>query len=173
MKARRITFLAMLLALAIALGIAESYIPGFWMPGIKLGLTNIIILLVLYTLSPWEALFITLARVLLVSLIRGTFMQMGFLMSLSGALLSLLIMWLSKAFLKKLTIVGVSVLGAVFHNIGQVLVGVWYLENPAVLYYLPFMTIISIATGILFALAVEGILKTGVVKHLLKEDATH
>ena len=167
MNVRKITLLAMMLALAVALGYVESLIPSFWVPGAKPGFANIVILLCLLEFGLPEALLVNVGRVFLVSLITGTIFQMGFFMSLVGGLVSMMVMWVSLKFLKKLTIYGDSLLGALAHDLGQLLVGWVYLANPGVFYYFPYMALVSLATGFFVALVVERIEKTGVIKKAL------
>ena len=92
MKTQKITLLGVLTAGAIIIGIIESFIPSIGIPGVKLGLANIIILVILYEIGVWEAIAVDLSRVFLVGVLRGTLFSMGFLMSLTGAVLSLGIM---------------------------------------------------------------------------------
>ena len=119
MKVQKIALLGVLLASTIVIAIAESFIPSFTIPGIKLGFANIVILVTLYELGIWEAIFINLVRVLVVSLVRGTFLSMGFFMSLTGAFMSLGIMILFYKLIKKFSIIGVSVIGSLFHVTGD------------------------------------------------------
>ena len=145
----KMTLLAILTAGAIVIGILESLIPSIGIPGVKLGLSNIVILVVLYELGVLEAIFVSLSRVLIVSLVRGTFLSMGFVMSLSGAVLSLGIMILFYLLIKKFSIVGVSVIGALFHVFGQIVIAMLYLSTAYVLYYLPIIVISAIVTGVI------------------------
>jgi len=170
MSVRKMTLLAMMMALAVALGYAESFIPSFWVPGTKPGLANMVILLCLVEFGFFEALFVNLGRVLLVGALTGTVFQMGFYMSAAGALLSLLIMWVGIRYLKKLTLYGVSLLGALAHDAGQLLVGWAFLGNPGVFYYFPYMALISLATGFFVAFVVTRLEKTGVLKKILSEE---
>ena len=121
MKVQKIALLGVLLAVTIVIAILESFIPSFTIPGIKLGFANIVILVTLYEVGILEAVFINLVRVLVVSLVRGTFFSMGFFMSLTGAFLSLGVMILFHLVIKKFSIIGVSVIGSLFHVIGQIL----------------------------------------------------
>lgn len=163
MNVRKMTAMALFLALAVVLSYVESFIP-FWLPGVKPGLANLIILLLLYGYDWYDALIVDVARVFLAGLLRGTIFQMPFFMSLAGALASFLVMWLAKVCFKKLTIYGVSLLGAYFHSLAQVLVGVIFLSTWGVFYYFPFISLLSMATGILTALLAERILKTKVIQ---------
>ncbi|MCR4879684.1 MAG: Gx transporter family protein [Bacilli bacterium] len=160
----KIALLGVLTAGAIVIAIAESFIPSFTIPGIKLGLANIVILIILYELGIIEAIIVNLARVLVVGLVRGTFMSMGFIMSLTGALLSLAVMILFYLLIKKFSIVGVSVIGSLFHVIGQIGVAIIYLGTGAVVYYLPIIAISAIITGVIVGLVAKLVIDTGVIR---------
>lgn len=164
MKVHRLVLIAMLTAFAIVIAILESFIPSIGIPGVKLGLANIIILITLYELGVVEAIFINIVRVLIVALVRGTFLSMGFFMSLSGAFLSLGIMILFCLLIKKFSIIGVSVIGSVFHVAGQVLVAMIYLESAYILFYLPIIAISAIITGVIVGIVAKIIIKTGIIK---------
>lgn len=156
--------LAMLTASAIVIAIAESFIPSIGIPGIKLGLANIVILITLYEVGILEAVFIDIIRVFIVSLVRGTFLSMGFFMSLTGACFSLIIMILLYLIIKKFSIIGVSVAGAIFHVFGQVLIAMIYLDNAYIFYYLPFIALISIATGVFVGIIAKLIIRTEIIR---------
>lgn len=151
MNVKKITFLSILLAIAIILAIVDSFIPTT-IPGVKLGLANVIILMTLYLFSIKEAILVNLLRVYLAALLRGTIFSMGFLMSLSGAILSLTVMIILKLILKNKGIVFVSIIGAIFHSVGQILIALIYLETSYVFYYLPILVIISIITGLVMGI---------------------
>ena len=131
---KRITYLSLLIAIAIILGYLETFIPiNFGIPGAKLGLANLIGLIALYRFGFRDALIITLLRVFM------------FLYSLSGALLSLVIMVLLKK-TKLFSTLIISISGAIFHNLGQILVAlIFYGFN--IIYYLPYLIILSLITG--------------------------
>ena len=148
----------MLLALAIGLNFLESFIPSIGIPGVKLGLANIVILICLYKYRVYEALLIDLLRVFLASLLKGTFLSFAFYMSLSGAMLSFIVMF-ALMHIKKLTILVISVIGAIFHIVGQVIVAVVIMQTSGILFYLPFIMLASIVTGILNGLVSERIIK--------------
>ena len=164
MKVQKIALLGILTASTIVIAIAESFIPSIGIPGVKLGLVNIMILITLYELGILEAIGINVARVFVVSLVRGTFLSMGFLMSLTGAVLSLGIMILFYLLIKKFSIIGVSVIGSLFHIFGQILVAMFYLGTAYVIYYLPIIAISAIITGVLVGVTARLIIKTGVIK---------
>lgn len=164
MKVRKIALLGVLTAATIVIAIAESFIPSIGIPGVKLGLANIMILITLYELGVLEAIGINIARVFVVGLVRGTFLSMGFFMSLTGAAFSLGIMILFYLLIKKFSIIGVSVIGSLFHVFGQILVAIFYLGTGYIIYYLPIISISAIITGVLVGIAAKLIIKTGVIK---------
>ena len=144
---KRIAIIGMLLAMAIVVSVLESFIPMF-IPGFKLGLANVIILISLYEFKSYESFSIQIIRILVVALIRGTFLTPAFFMSLSGGLLAFLGMWLFKN-LKIFTPIGVSVVGAVLHSTGQIIVAIILIGTSSVIYYLPFVALLSLGSGIL------------------------
>lgn len=164
MKVQKIALLGVLLASTIVIAIAESFIPSFTIPGIKLGFANIVILVSLYELGIWEAVFINVVRVFVVSFVRGTFLSMGFFMSLTGAFMSLGIMILSHLVIKKFSIIGVSVIGSLFHVTGQILIAMIYMGSVYVVYYLPIIALSALITGIIVGFVAKAIIKTGVIK---------
>ena len=166
MNIHKITLVGVLIAGAVVIGYLESLIPSVGIPGIKLGLANIVILITLYELGIKEAIFVNALRVVLVSLITGTLFSYGFLMSLAGAILSLGVMVLFHTLIKKFSIIGVSVLGALFHVIGQIIVAMIFLESVYVLYYVPFIAVTSLITGVLVGLESKLIIKTGAIKKI-------
>ena len=139
---KKIIRISALIALAIVLSILESLIPIFDIPGVKLGLANIVILTVLYVYGFKEALFVSLIRILFISILRTGLFSLYF--SFSGALLSIICMYLIKK--TKLSIIGVSIVGSITHSLGQIVVA-YILLNTNIIYYLPYILIISIITG--------------------------
>ena len=164
MKVQKIALLGVLLAATIVIAILESFIPSFTIPGIKLGFANIVILVTLYEVGILEAVFINVVRVLVVSFVRGTFMSMGFFMSLAGAFMSLGMMILLVLLIKKFSIIGVSVIGALFHVTGQILVAMIYMGSVYVVYYLPIIALSAVITGVIVGLVAGAIIRTGVIK---------
>ena len=164
MKVQKIALLGVLLAATIVIAIAESFIPSFTIPGIKLGFANIVILVTLYEIGILEAVFINLVRVLVVSLVRGSFLSMGFFMSLTGAFLSLGVMILLKVVIKKFSIIGVSVVGALFHVFGQILIAMLYMSSVYVVFYLPIIAASAVVTGIIVGFVARAIIRTEVIK---------
>ena len=163
-NSHKITLLAVLIAGAIILSIVEGFIPSFGIPGIKLGLANILILVTMYELGPKEALVVNLSRVYLANLLRGTILGMGFVMSITGALLSYIVMLLFYLLIRKFSVIGVSVLGSIAHITGQLLIAMLYLGSSVVIIYLPFIGISAIVTGVFVGIVAHLIIKTGVIK---------
>jgi len=153
----KITIRAMLIALAFVLSWLESQIPYcFAIPGIKLGLSNLVVLIALYYLSPADAFVLNMVRIILVSF---TFSSMAALpYSLAGGMLSFIAMYLLKRF-TGFSIRLVSVFGGICHNIGQILVAMIVLENTSVIWYLPYLWISGIAAGVVIGLICEMVLR--------------
>lgn len=141
--------LAMLLSISIILNILESFIPIFNFPGLRIGLANIITLLVLYTYGFKDAIYIALLRVLLVGILRTGLFSITFYFSLFGTILSLITMGIIKK--TKLSIIGVSIVGAIMHNVGQIIASFIFI-NTNMIYYLPLLIITSIITGTIIGL---------------------
>ncbi len=163
-KVKRFTIIAMLLAIAIVLNVLESF--TIFIPGVKLGFANIIILIMLYEFKPAEALMVDILRILMVGLLRGSFLSPTFFMALSGGLTSFIIMFLFSR-IKIFSPVGVSVLGAISHAAGQIFVAIGLLGTNAVVYYLPFIGLLSILTGILSGIIAKVYLAKSVTKQFL------
>ena len=148
-KTRELTLCAVLSALALALSYMESFFPLALivpLPGVKLGLANIVTLYALYAIGFPSALAILLVRCTLGALFAGN--ASALLFSLLGGLSALLVMALLSG-AKKLSIFGVSIAGAAAHNCGQVCAA---LISTAPLYYLPFLLLVSLFTGALSGL---------------------
>lgn len=140
--------LVMLLSMSIVLSIIESFIPLFngFIPGLKLGLANIIVLIVLYKYEFKDVIFVSILRVIVVGIMRTGLFSVNFFFSLSGALFSCFAMALVKK--THLSMIGVSVVGSIFHSIGQILIAVLFLKNSNMIYYLPWLLLFSIPTGL-------------------------
>ena len=163
---KRWSIIAMLLAMAIVLSIMESFIP-VWIPGVKLGLANVIILIMLYEFKSWEALVVQILRILLASILRGTFLGPAFYMSISGGILAFVIMLLFVK-IKLFTPVGVSSASAIAHATGQILAAMWILGTTAVMYYLPFIMLLSLITGIISGVIADIYLKRSITSRFIE-----
>ena len=150
MKTKKLTTHALLLALALILSYLESLVPmSFAVPGIKLGLPNVVIVYALYKLGAKSAVSISVVRVILVSILFGNVMTMIY--SLVGAALALMLMWLLKKS-GKFSPVGVSVAGALGHNAGQIFTAMVLLETSGLIYYLPALCISGAVSGVLIGI---------------------
>ena len=137
--------MAMLVALAMIFSYVESLIPiNFGVPGMKLGVANLVTVTGLYFLEIPEVLAVSVLRVLLTGFLFGN--GMSIIYSLAGAVVSLLAMVLVKK-MDGISIVVVSITGGVFHNIGQILVAMAVVENLKLIYYLPALLIAGTVTG--------------------------
>ena len=145
MRSSKVAQYGLFAALAILMGYVEMLIPlPLLVPGMKLGLANVIIVIVLYHMDTKSAFFISLVRVLMSGLLFQGFA--GLLYSLAGALRSLGVMALLKK-TGKVSITGVRVMGGVFHNVGQIIVAAAVVENIKMAYYLPFLLVTGVVTG--------------------------
>ncbi len=150
-KLRRLTVLALLFALAMIFSYVESRLPTLVpIPGVKLGLCNIVVIFALLRLGAPSAIAVSILRVLLSSILFGN--AAAFLYSLAGAVLSLCVMiLLGKT--KLFSPVGISVAGGVFHNIGQLIAAWLVLGTAGVMYYLPVLLIAGVIAGALIGIA--------------------
>ena len=145
---KKITIAGIFTSLAIGLSFIERLIPvNFGIPGIKLGLANIVTVTSLFILGPLYAIIIQVARVILSTLLFGS--PAGLIYSLSGGLLSVAAMVLIVKIPRPVfSIVAISVTGAVFHNIGQILAASFVVMNLNLAFYLPVLMISGVATGV-------------------------
>ncbi len=150
MKVKRLVTEAMLCALALILSYVESLFPlSVAVPGVKMGLPNLVIVFALYRMGAGSAARISLVRVAVVALLFGNIYSL--LYSLAGAVLSLVLMALLKN-VSGLHTAGVSVAGAVMHNIAQIGVAMIILGTKEIIYYLPPLLISGVVTGVAIGL---------------------
>lgn len=147
-SSRRIARVGVMLSMALVAGLVESFIPSAFIPGIRLGLANVVILFALYVFGYGEAFIIALLKAILVAILRGSFFSMGGYMALAGTMLSFLVMALLRLLLQKLSVIGVSIFGSLSHVFGQVFVAYIYV-GPAIWGYLPWLLLFSFGSGIL------------------------
>lgn len=146
MKTKKITLLGLVTALAMIMSYIESFLPlSFAIPGIKMGLANIVIVFVLYRMGIREACLVSAVRVILVSLLFGNVMSLAY--SLTGAGVSLVGMGVLRR-LDCFSVVGVSVTGAILHNAGQILIAILLLGTKQIAYYFPALAIAGVVTGV-------------------------
>lgn len=149
MEYKKLTRLSMFLSLSILLGIIESFFPilSGIIPGMKLGIANIIIVIVMFLYGPKEAFLIAILRVFLMGILRTGLFSTTFFFSLTGSIFSVSIM--TCLYKSKLSIIGVSIMGSIFHSIGQIVTAILLLRLPNLIYYLPIMILCSLFTGML------------------------
>lgn len=144
-------------ALALIFSYVESLIPiHLGIPGVKLGLANLIVVIALYKLSLKEAALLAIVRVLLAGFMFGSLFSIVY--SLAGAILSLLTMAALKP-CDKFSVIGVSIAGGTLHNIGQMLVAMAVIESYSVIYYLPVLLAAGVFTGLLIGIVASEMLK--------------
>lgn len=168
LSVRRITLMGVLTAIALTIFVLEAQIPPLSaIPGIKLGLANVVTLFALAVLGPRDAFIILVIRVLLGSVFSGQIMTLAY--SMTGGLLCLAAeSLLIKTPLKK-NLWAVSVIGAVIHNAAQICVAVIITATPGIFWYLPYLIIAGIITGAFTGACVQLIVKKGekiIKKHL-------
>ena len=145
-NSKRIAVCGVLTALAMIFSYIEALIPiPIGIPGVKLGIANIAIIAVIYIVGDSQAIIVNFLRIMLTGILFGNFYS--FLFSLAGGMLSVVLMVLVKK-TKKLSMVGVSIIGGVAHNIGQIVAAVFLMDNAAIAYYLPVLIIAGVVTGI-------------------------
>ncbi len=148
---KKLTVLALAVSLAMLLSFIESLIPPLMaVPGVKIGLSNIVTVFLLYTFGAKEAGAVTLVRVLLSALLFGSFVSLIY--SMSGAALSFAVMFLIKK-TGKFSAVGVSVGGGVCHNIGQIIAAALVMRTAAIVSYLPVLLISGVVAGVFVGIA--------------------
>lgn len=146
-------------ALAMILSYVEAMIPAFFaVPGMKLGLTNVIVIAVLYLKGGRSAMLVNLLRIFLVSVLFSN--GVSFLYSLAGGMLSCAVMILLR---RCFGIIAVSICGGISHNIGQILVAMALTETSAIAWYLAVLWFTGIATG-----AVVGLMGAGLINRTEK-----
>lgn len=148
-KGKNIALFGIMVALAFTFSYFESLIPfNFGIPGVKLGLANLVVVVALYIMKPSEAFFIAIIRIFLAALTFGNMYSLAY--SLCGGILSFIVMLAFKK--TKLSIVGVSMLGGICHNIGQIIVAAIIMETIRITYYLPVLLVAGLLTGLLLGI---------------------
>lgn len=153
----RVAYFGVFTALALIFSYVETLIPvNLGIPGVKLGLANLIIVVALYKMRLSEAYLLSVVRVLLAGFIFGNYFSIIY--SLAGGFLSLTVM----ALLKKwggFSLQGISIAGGVFHNIGQLIVAAVVVETFSVTYYFPVLLVAGLLTGLVIGIVAEMMLK--------------
>ena len=162
MRKKAVAYFGMFLALALILSYVESLVPiSLGIPGVKLGLANLITVIVLYRIGAREAFLLSLLRVTIAGFLFGNLFAI--LYSMAGACASLAVMVLLKR-IGTFSIIGVSIAGGVFHNMGQLVVAMLVLQSVSLVYYFAVLMIAGLVTGFLI-----GVLSLETMKRLRLE----
>ena len=153
----RVAYFGVFTALALIFSYVETLIPiNFGIPGVKLGLANLVIVIALYKMKLTEVYLLSVVRVLLSGFIFGNYFSIIY--SLAGGLLSLTVMALLKKS-KGFSVMGISVAGGVFHNVGQLIVAMLVVETFSVGYYFPVLLVAGLITGLVIGIVSAEMLK--------------
>ncbi len=157
-ETKKVVFLGVLTSVALVLSYLEAILPPIMaaIPGIKMGLPNIVMLFLLYRFGVKESAMVSLVRLFIVALLFGNVMTLAY--SFAGAALSLLLMAICKK-TKIFSVVGTSVVGGVAHNLGQILVAIVLLDTVQLGYYMAVLAITGTIAGIFVGLSGALILK--------------
>lgn len=168
MKIKKMIYLSLLVAMGIVVSLFENIIPiPLPIPGAKLGLSNIVILVTIIVFGYREGLIVAALKSVVLILVTGSLSS--FIFSFVGAMLSSIFMILADKYLnRQLSLIGISLIGAFFHNFGQVLVASLILNNIMIFSYLPFLLILGLFTGYFVGIASEMIVSN--LKKTIKEE---
>ena len=155
--AGRIARLALLTAIALTIFMAEAQLPVIPVPGVKLGLANIVTVYVLFAMGPWDALLVLSARVFLGAVFSGQ--PMTLIYSAAGGFLSWCVLCLLRKLLTEKQIWLASPVAAIFHNIGQLLAAAAVLRSWSVLAWLPYLVIAAVLAGLFTGVAAQVLLR--------------
>ena len=152
----KVAYLGVFLALALICSYIESLIPfSFGIPGVKLGLTNIVVVLMLYCVGTKEALAISVQRIVLAGFMFGN--MFSILYSLAGGLLSFAVMYgLKKT--NRFGVLPISISGGIFHNVGQLVIAAFIVSSYHIFYYMPVLLVAGAVTGFLIGVAAQEII---------------
>ena len=160
MKTRKLTTMALLTAIALTIFIIEAQIPApVPIPGIKLGLSNIITIYAVWAIGAKEGAMILFARILLGAVFSGNFGTVFY--SAGGGTLAILATIGLKFVLKENQLWVAGCMGAIAHSIGQMVVAVWITGTPTLLIYLPVLIVSSVITGLFTGLCAQLLIKRG------------
>lgn len=155
---KRVAGVGVFVALAMVFSYIEVLIPfSFGIPGVKLGIANIVVVTGLYLLKPRDVLLISLVRILLMGILFGN--GVSLLYSLAGGMLSFFIMLACKK-TRFFSAIGISVMGGVSHNLGQLLAAMAVLQSRKIAYYFPVLLAAGVLTGALTGILAERIVRT-------------
>ncbi|PKK94568.1 MAG: heptaprenyl diphosphate synthase [Tenericutes bacterium HGW-Tenericutes-5] len=151
MKIRKLVFIAIMISISVVLSIIETAISGmiFIVPGVKLGLANVVTLIILMTLGEREAFLVVFTRILIVALTYSGLFSNSFWISITGGMLAILAMILIKK--TKLSLYSISVFGSLMHMVGQITAAIIVSNTETLIYLLPYMIALSVPTGLITA----------------------
>ncbi len=157
-KAKKAALLGVLTSVALVLSYLESILPPIWaaVPGIKVGLPNVVIIFLLYRFGVKEAAIVSFIRIFVVALLFGNVMTLAY--SFAGALLSIVLMAICKK-TKVFSVVGTSIVGGVAHNLGQILIAIFLFDTVQIGYYMIVLAITGTIAGVFVGLAGALLLK--------------
>ena len=153
--AGRLTRLALLTAIALTIFMVEAQLPAAPIPGVKLGLANIVTVYAVFVLGPWDALMILCARVFLGAVFSGQMMTLIY--SAAGGLLSWCALCLLRRLLSRDQMWVASPVAGVCHNVGQLLAAAAVMRTWAVMAYLPYLVIAGVAAGLFTGVAAQAL----------------
>ncbi len=155
---KKLTLLSIFAALSIVLSFVETLLPPIYaaIPGIKIGLANIISITLLYKFSLKDTALVSLVRVLTVAFLFGNVMTLSY--SLAGSFLSIMVMYLIKK-TKLFSTIGVSIAGGVAHNLGQIIIAILVTSTLEIGYYMIFLCISGVLSGTLIGILGALVLK--------------
>lgn len=148
-KTKKIVVISLLVSLGLVLHLIESFFPlAALIPGAKLGLANIVSVIAISLFGFTSAFQVVIFRVILGSLLAGTFMTINFYLSFSGAVFSFFMMFIThRLFKDKFSLIGISIIGAAAHNAAQITAAYFIISNQGIFYYLPFLSLLAVPTG--------------------------
>ena len=165
MKTRKLITLALLITIALIIFIIELQIPPIVpIPGVKMGLANIVTLFALGLFSPYEAFLILIVRIILGSIFSGQVMSLAY--SLTGGMFCFITMSILFKFKKTMPVWVISVFGAIAHNIGQIMAAIVLTSTYQVIYYLPVLIISGIISGTFTGIAAQILISRNVFQNL-------
>ncbi len=151
---RKVVVLSLLTAVSVIIFVLEAQIPSFIpIPGVKLGLSNVVSLSVLLLFGFWDSSAVILIRCFLGSLLSGQLSALPY--SLTGGFLALIVMWSLHKIIKENQIFILSAIGAIFHNVGQICMACIITDTPGLVMYLPILLISGIMTGLFTGFTVQ------------------
>lgn len=160
MKTKRIALLGLLTAIALTIFMVEAQIPAVIpIPGVKLGLSNIVTVFAVFTLGSWDGVAVLACRIFLGAVFAGNFSTI--LYSAAGGFLSILVTMGLRKVLKENQIWAAGCLGAIAHSVGQMIAAIAITRTPGLLVYLPVLVIISIFTGLFTGFCAQLLIKRG------------